>query len=628
MRPLFSIGTTGRLLPRRASGGWPHPALNRALSGNVPPEALVAEIARLRRVLPGKASGSALSDAYREILRGYRALRTAGKEPSADWRALAEDALSFLGGQSDRLDFSLADYDHVRFGPFLGISNEGGGAATISEAAYATPKADALGDELSALNVGVAVDGEVLGGVGEVPVGPDEFADIWLECTGRTLMTTNVGARANLRLYRLPPVVKVAPDKDGGAPESAKTELADAFELFLKAPGGPRALTVFVEFDPNSPTSATARKRALQALVDYVAAGTVTAPGVQDLGLKISVGDAAGARGAVLEAIDLAAEVGISRVAIEGIVRREADRALSLPGLLDYFSVELTNAFLERAAAQGVKIDPYTTVDADTVARDIWSSLNTARAMGLHLGKYGLFPLTLDESEVVVGHVQRWFPDWTAAPVFYVDQGIVDGKHVYWGDELEEGVEIWLRLVARHKVRLVLIDTVDKALGWKILKTGGDDRGLLRREQIGRLNALAESLGVRVMWAGGLTAEEAYQLGELGVFGLYVTMSVSEPVPVGGVYLPDPALASQKRPTRTEILKVKTLVEAGFLAKRLAALPQTAELRDLLDRIAQAGMDVAALANALPDAWRAWWRLGPGEPRPQPPSPTRPARRG
>ena len=89
---------------------------------------------------------------------------------------------------------------------------------------------------------------------------------------------------------------------------------------------------------------------------------------------------------------------------------------------------------------------------------------------------------------------------------------------------------------------------------------------------------------------------------------------MAEAAPVSGVYLPDPALVSQKRPTRDGILKFKTLVEAGFLTKRLAALPQTPHLRDLLETIAQAGMDVAALANVLPDAWYAWWQFGPGAP--------------
>jgi hypothetical protein len=174
-------------------------------------------------------------------------------------------------------------------------------------------------------------------------------------------------------------------------------------------------------------------------------------------------------------------------------------------------------------------------------------------------------------------------------------------------------VEVWLHHIARHQVRLVLIDTVDKSKGWKILRNGDDPKGLLTLDQLGRLNAHAESLGIRVMWAGGLTADDAYRLGELGVFGLYVTTSVSEPAPVTGVYVADPALASQKRPTRAGILKVKTLLEAGYLTKRLAALPETPELVELVERIAQAGMDVAALGTVLPDAWRAWWQSERGE---------------
>lgn len=98
------------------------------------------------------------------------------------------EALGFLGGQADRHTSSLADYDHRRYGPFLGVSDEGGAARTIRRAAFATPKTLTLGRKASPLSVGVALDGERLGSVGEVPVGPDEFAQIWSECVGRTLM--------------------------------------------------------------------------------------------------------------------------------------------------------------------------------------------------------------------------------------------------------------------------------------------------------------------------------------------------------------------------------------------------------------------------------------------------------
>jgi hypothetical protein len=85
----------------------------------------------------------------------------------------------------------------------------GADSPAVRQAAFAAPKAVELGRRASPLTVGVALDAERLGGIGEVPVGPDEFFQIWSECVGRTLMTTNVGSRANLRLYRHAPVVSI-----------------------------------------------------------------------------------------------------------------------------------------------------------------------------------------------------------------------------------------------------------------------------------------------------------------------------------------------------------------------------------------------------------------------------------
>lgn len=48
---------------------------------------------------------------------------------------------------------------------------------------------------------------------------------------------------------------------------------------------------------------------------------------------------------------------------------------------------------------------------------------------GLELGKYGLFPLTLEEQDKVVADVQGWFADWCAAPAYYVDLPLLSEKH-------------------------------------------------------------------------------------------------------------------------------------------------------------------------------------------------------
>jgi hypothetical protein len=577
---------------------------------NGPSKALIARIRRFRRLAPPMPEDYMLSDTYREVLRLYRALITTGKEPGPAWRSLVRDALSFLGGQADRHTSSLSDYDHRRYGPFLGVSDGGGSARAIRRAAFATPKTKALGGDRAPLSVGVALDAERLASVGEVPVGPDEFAQIWSECAGRTLMTTNVGSRANLRHYRRAPLVIVPAVDRQEALQKAQTSLAAALKPFQEAPGGPRPVVISVEFESSSKRGEAERRELLRALQKHLRSGDIADPRVHRLGLNVRIVPGQEGQKAALLAIDLAGSVAIEQVTIDGVVRDEAESVVSLPGLLNYLPPELVAPILTHARKKGIHVRTVDEVDPDTVARDIWASLNTARAMGLDLGKYGLFPLGLEECDKVVSRIQGWFPDWSAAPVFYVDQGIISRSRVYVGSDTARGIEVWLKTMARHKVRIVLIDTVDKSQGWKILKSGTDPKGILEAAQIARLTALGEDLGIKVLWAGGITLEQVYEFGRLGVFGIYVTTAASQPAPVGDDHRHDPALASEKRPSFEGVRDVKTILEAGFLYERLSTgSSRTCERRYGLRRqIELAGLNPRELSKVLPAAWSFLWR--------------------
>lgn len=535
--------------------------------------------------------GSAAAVHYRSRVEGQAAPAGQGAEIR---RELVAD-----GRAPEREPFSLRDYDSAMFGPFLGISNEGYGADTIADAALLSAKAVALAERAAPLTIGIGVDGEVLGGIGEVPIGPDEFAQIWTSCVGRTLMTTNVGARVNARTYRTPFTLTVDLDGASGI-DDAKRALAVIYQPFATAPGGGRPLLAFVDAVGDQGKAA----EGLAVLASYVATELATSPG-QRLGLRVVLSGGSDDEAVALAALDLAQAAGIADLAIDGIARRAAERLISLPGLLNYLEDESVDRLLSEAARRGIAVRPFNHLDAATVARQIWSTLNTARGYGLHLGKYGLVSLTLEESDLVVGHIQRWLGDWSAAPVCYIDRAIVTHERVYVGDILAQGIREWLVMVARHNVQLVLIDTVDKAEGRKILKTDGvDAKGLLTLDEIADLDSLATSLGVRAMWAGGITRDQAYDFGRLGVFGVYITSAVSDRAPVSGIYVPDPGLDAEKRPNPSKIRDVKTLVEAGFLAGKLADLPAAA---GLMARMAAADRDPQALAAVLPDAWRLWW---------------------
>jgi len=558
------------------------------------------------------------------ILSDYRAAVAQGNA-TPELAAKARAAYSHLGGDPCRSSSSLRDYDHERHGPFLGVSDEGSAAAAIREAAFESPKVLARTDAgaPSPLFVGVALDAERLGGVGEVNVGPAEYADVWLEAVDRVLITTNVATRVNMRVYRREPRVTLLAGT-AAAIKHAQEQIVAAFKPFVETPDlRPRPLTVFIEipdFGKLTKMALIVRCRALFALVKFVqsgaAAGRDAAPEGQQLGLHVRARLGEAGRDQVLAAIDLAADAGIAVVCVEGVKRWDADRAISLAGLLDYFAPGHVGPIVRAAARRKVTVRTANLPDTDTIARSTWVALSTARSHGAHLGKYGCFPLTLGEMDHVIGQIQSWFPDWSAAPVFFVDQGLLRDDAVDVEHDLMRGLKLWLTMVARHGVKVVLIDTIDKANGRRLLKKDAKDRGgYLTNRQIVQVEDHARPLGVKVLWAGGLNLRDAYELGRLGVFGLYVTTAAATTIPVPGTYARDPSLAGLKEPSKEAVRRVKILIEAGFLSAKVEQ-PLAAQIADaagaLLSALEQKNPDTPvplteSLAKLCRSAWPRHW---------------------
>ncbi|MGA2531431.1 MAG: hypothetical protein ABSG19_00200 [Candidatus Aminicenantales bacterium] len=542
-----------------------------------------------------------LGDACRDSVQLYREV-VAGRPGPDDAEAgrlaaMARHAMVIQGGEGSVRGVSLKDYDSGRYGPYLGVSDEGSAAGTIRRAALDSPKVKAVGI-IDPLAVGVAVDAERLGGIGEVAVGPEEYADVRTACLGRLLNSTNVGTRVNLRFYRRHPVVWTGDEPFAEALKRAKESVRTKLTPFLRPPGGrPRPLTVYAAFARRNRWGDAKRIAFLKELAGFVKRSGVADPSVHAIGYQASIRWGRGGKEDALKAIKVAAGAGINNVALSGHVRRLADEQISQPGLLNYLPPSRLAPVLRCATRMGVRVRPVNTVDPGTVARHVWSGLQAARRMGFELGKYGLFPLTLEESDVVIGLIQKWFKDWTAAPVFFMDQGLLSESRVDTSYNLIRGLKKWLLMAARHRVSVVLIDTVDKAKCPPLLKMAGEEKGLMSLRQVAEIDRLARKLGIKALWAGGIALPQAYELGRLGVFGIYVTSAAAEAVPVPPGYEDDPWLAAVKEPTYEGVFRTKLLLEAGFLSVRAPGGPKIGRAAVAFIAALPAG-DKAGIQNA------------------------------
>ena len=217
-------------------------------------------------------------------------------------------------------------------------------------------------------------------------------------------------------------------------------------------------------------------------------------------------------------------------------------------------------------------------------------------------------PLTFEEQTEVVARIQFWFPFWCAAPVFYVDNPLITRADVFHGPRLVAGIRLWLDMVARHRVRVVLIDTVNKSEGRRLLKdSDADARGFLSRGEILKLTAYARDRGVKVLWAGGITLPQAYIFGTLGVFGVYVTSDAATLLPPGRKARRDPFLVGLREPDQHKVARVKLALETGFLVGRGAS--ELAPDVEALFAAVAAGEPVKAdsiQAGLHPRVVRAW----------------------
>lgn len=464
----------------------------------------------------------------------------------------------------------LQSYDIHRFGPLLGVSDEGSAAHTIADAAYLSAKAKALGSKVDAMCVGMIIDGERMTSAGEVPIGPDEYTQIATAARNRTFCSTNVGVRLNVRLdQQLPEFTLSAARADQ---ESWIESIITRFKPFLETPDGqPRPLTVRILVDVNQDKEFASE--IIQQLEEARAQGRLADASTHRLSFlvdfkrELSIDDVSPLK----KWFELADKLRVPEVAIDGLLVEAARKRLSVQGILNVTSPELARTLLAAANEFKVRLVYRYDIDEESAARTAWTGLRCARLQGLSAAKYGLIPLTLSQQQYVISKNQGWQPDWTPVPAFYVDTPLVCDSDVFTSDQCFAAAQLWMKTVAELGAKVVLVDAPDRVTPRRLIRASDDpsDVGVLTLSEIDSLTKESQKLGLRILWSGGISPKSAYDLAKLHVAGIFTTSSASRKVAVHGPLVSDPQLDAAVEPTEIGIRRIHALIQAGFLCTAL-----------------------------------------------------------
>jgi hypothetical protein len=503
--------------------------------------------------------------------------------------------------RNKRYRFSLATYDNEHFGPLFAVSDEGSAGETIVDAAYASAKAKALWP-IDPVSLGVALDGERMTSAGEVPIGPPEYEDLSDAASGRLLLTTNVGVRVNARLTQQLPEFAVT--ENSANDKQWLDNVFAAFEPFVHTPDGqPRPLTVRLSVDPNAPI------KSLKSVVTKLEAGRkegkIGPAEIHQLSVLVGFEDriTEDEIGVIERIMKLAVDSGIRELAVDGDLREAARRRLGIQSLLNILDPEHLRRLLRLSRQLGVRLTYRYHLDVETAARTIWTGLHTARTNGFSAGKYGLVPMTLEQQGAVIEMITRWTADWTAIPAFYVDTPLLTAEDVYDDTRCKDAAKLWLKTARGAGAKIVLFDSPDRINPRRLIRQPNvaNDIGVLTLADIEEILVYAKELGISILWSGGITSRQAFELAKRKVFGIFSTSSTSAKIAVTAPFEADPRLAAENEPTDFGVRRIHAIIQGGFLSAAVSNRGKglAKSIADSSERLLAAEQDQAQSAVEL-----------------------------
>jgi hypothetical protein len=106
----------------------------------------------------------------------------------------------------------------------------------------------------------------------------------------------------------------------------------------------------------------------------------------------------------------------------------------------------------------------------------------------------------------------------------------------------------------------------------KLVQGSDSPDGVLTLDQIEALRDYGELLGVKILWSGGITAAQAFDLARRRVFGIFSTSSTAAKIAVTAQFERDPHLTAENEPTEFGVRRMHAIIQGGFLSSRMGEL--------------------------------------------------------
>jgi hypothetical protein len=149
----------------------------------------------------------------------------------------------------------------------------------------------------------------------------------------------------------------------------------------------------------------------------------------------------------------------------------------------------------------------------------------------------------------------------------------------------------------------VLFDSPDRVNPRRLIRQPdvANDIGVLILADIEEILVYAKELGISILWSGGITSRQAFELAKRNVFGIFSTSSTAAKTAVTAQFEADPRLAAENEPTDFGVRRIHAIIQGGFLSAAVSNRGKglAKSIADSSERLLAAEQDQAQSAVEL-----------------------------